>query len=191
MAARQSDRTGASNMSNLSKRKLGSAYERPTQARLQELLEYSPETGELRWLKRRKGVPYDGAPAGCKSGDGYLKVSVDGTQHRAHQLIWCYVTGEWCEFIDHADTDGLNNRWLNLRKSTVTENNRNVNNKKKPTSPSPLKGAYLDKRRDKWHSRIVVDHSTKFLGFFDTAEEAHAAYVRAATELHGDFARIT
>lgn len=178
-------------MPNLSKTKLGEVFKPPTQERIRELLSYDQATGKLFWRKKRKGVPFDGAPAGCLTDDGYVKVSVDGTQFKAHHVIWCYVTGEWPPFIDHRDTDGLNNRWLNLRKSTVAQNNRNVGNKKKPTSPSRLKGAYLDKRKNLWHSRIMVDRKLTILGYFGTAEEAHAAYIAAAKERHGDFARTS
>jgi len=135
-------------------------------------------------------VPFDDAPAGCIA-DGYVKVSIDGTQFKAHHVIWCMMTGEWIDFIDHEDVDGTNNRWRNLRRSTVAENNRNVGNKKTERSASPLKGAYFDKRRGLWHSRIMVNRKLQILGYFNSAEEAHAAYTAAANLLHGAFARTT
>ena len=48
---------------------------------------------------------------------------------------------------------------------------------------SGLKGAYLDKRTGKYKSGISVDGRYKSLGTFSTAEEAHAAYVKAHTEV--------
>lgn len=178
-------------MSNITKSQAGAGFEPPTQERLKELLDYDPATGILTWKKRRKGVPHDGAIAGCLTGDGYLKVSVDGTQYRAHQVIWCFMTGSWVPFIDHKDCDGLNNSWSNLRASTFDQNNQNMKSKKTASSPSKLKGAYWDKRRKTWHSRIMAGRKLVLLGNFDSAEEAHAAYVTAADKLHGEFARIS
>lgn len=138
----------------------------------------------------RKGVPHDDMVAGCSTSDGYLKISVDGTQYKAHQVIWCWMTGEWPSFVDHRDVDGMNNRWDNLRRSTVAQNNQNMKSKKPAGSPSKLKGAYFDKRRKVWHSRIMVDRKLMMLGDFDSAEAAHTAYADAARKLHGDFARV-
>lgn len=193
MAARRFGGAGVAEwcgqMSNLSKTKLGPAHALPTQARLRDLLLYEEDTGLLRWKKMRKGVPFDGMEAGCKTDDGYIKISIDGTQYKAHHVIWCYVTGEWPDLIDHEDVDGQNNRWKNLRKATPEGNAQNVKSKKSESSPSRLKGAYFDKRRSQWHSRIIANKKLVILGAFETAEAAHAAYVEAALKLHGEFAR--
>jgi hypothetical protein len=177
-------------MSNISRQKLGEAHRFPTQDRLKELLLYDENTGILRWKKKRKGVKEDGMIAGCPTHDGYLKVSIDGTQYKAHHVIWCYVTGEWPVLIDHKDTIGMHNFLENLRKTTPAGNAQNTKSKKTISSPSRLKGAYLDKRRDRWHSRIIANGQLKILGYFSTAEEAHLAYVAAAKNLHGEFARM-
>jgi hypothetical protein len=52
-----------------------------------------------------------------------------------------------------------------------------------------LKGVtLLDNGR--YQARIMADKQRFFLGSFSTPEEAHAAYCKAAVELHGEFARI-
>jgi len=90
--------------------------------------------------------------------------------------------------VDHIDCDGLNNRRSNLRPATRCENARNQrmfrNNK------SGFKGVCYDKRRHKWRAIIgVAGRKRRHLGQFDTPEAAHAAYVAAAKELYGEFAR--
>jgi len=177
-------------VSNLSKTKLGTEHRLPTQERLRELLIYEKHTGLLRWRHKRKGVPEAGMIAGCVV-DGYVKISIDGTQYKAHHIIWCYMTGKWPVLIDHEDTDGENNRWLNLREATSEGNAQNAKSKKKAASPNPLKGAYFSKQKRRWHSRIMSNRKLTTLGFFDTPEEAHAAYCSAAKQLHGEFARVT
>lgn len=91
--------------------------------------------------------------------------------------------------VDHADHDGLNNRRLNLRLCTKQMNMRNV-------SPSKgNKGAVFIPSRGKWRANIVsrpnADGSkmlSRHLGYFDTAEQAHAAYDAAAKQYFGEFA---
>ena len=52
------------------------------------------------------------------------------------------------------------------------------------SNTSGLTGASFHKRIGKWQAYINVDKRRKCLGYFDTAEEAHAAYLKAKTELH-------
>jgi len=59
----------------------------------------------------------------------------------------------------------------------------------KDCSTSGLKGAYWCKRRERWYSNYTVDCKNVFLGYFDTPDEAHAAYLKKAVEVKGEFAR--
>lgn len=47
---------------------------------------------------------------------------------------------------------------------------------------------FIDKRDGRWYSRITINGKHIHLGRFDTAEEAHAAYVAASREAYGEFA---
>ena len=90
--------------------------------------------------------------------------------------------------VDHIDGDGLNNRKLNLRKATRSQNAMNgemhVDNK------SGFKGVSYHKARGKWVAWIMREGNRKYLGLFGNPESAHAAYVEAAKEHHGKFARF-
>ena len=55
-------------------------------------------------------------------------------------------------------------------------------------SNTGYKGVRLFK--NKWGARIQVKGERKFLGLFNTAEEAAKAYDVAAMELHGEFANL-
>lgn len=88
---------------------------------------------------------------------------------------------------DHRDGDGLNNRRANIRHCSQAENNLNTGLRR--DNQAGFKGVALDKRNRRWKAEIRFGGHRKFLGYFDTAESAHAAYCEAAVALHGDFAR--
>lgn len=87
--------------------------------------------------------------------------------------------------VDHIDCNGLNNRRNNLRLATPSENTRNIRIRR--TNTSGYKG--VARYKNKWVAYIMLNRKQKHLGYFDTAEAAHAAYVDAAHQLHGKFAR--
>jgi len=91
------------------------------------------------------------------------------------------------EYVDHIDVDSLNCRRSNLRLATVAENNRN---RGKRRGKNPYKGAFYNKIARRWFSKIGANKQVIHLGYFDTPEEAHAAYCEAANKLHGEFARM-
>ena len=108
----------------------------------------------------------------------YRRVTVLGRRYYAHVLAWFYVTGLWPENdVDHWDGDGTNNKFSNLRDVTRQINLQNERQSRKH-SESGLLGAC--KFRNKFKSTIRL-HSRKriHLGVFDTAEEAHTAYIEA------------
>lgn len=82
--------------------------------------------------------------------------------------------------IDHINGDRTDNRKANLRLATKAQNAHNRKQHK------GLKG--VQQQRAKYVARIKLDKNT-YLGSFDTADEAHAAYVAAANEHFGAYAR--
>jgi len=88
--------------------------------------------------------------------------------------------------VDHIDGDGLNNRRSNLRICTVHENNRN---RRLPRiNKCGYKGVRKSSNGKWWYAQIGAFGKVIHLGQFNTPEEAHQAYCRAADELHGQFA---
>lgn len=89
--------------------------------------------------------------------------------------------------VDHIDGDGLNNQRSNLRICKHAQNCRNQ--KRCRDSRTGLKGVDFHRRLRKYRARITHDYKVMHLGFFDTAEQACAAYNKAALQIHGEFAR--
>lgn len=158
-----------------------------SQERLKELFHYDPETGVFRRLVNVANVKA-GTTAGSLRDTGYIAISVDNRLYRAHVLAWLWMTGELpAKFIDHIDADKANNRWSNLRAATKSQNG--ANRPAQANSKSKLKGAYFYPANGRWQSTIQRDGKTIYLGYFDTAEQAHAAYCVASQKLYGEFAR--
>lgn len=152
----------------------------PSQARLKELFDYDEQTGELIWkVSIAKNIKV-GQVAGSIKPDGYRAIRIDGTTYRAHRLVWMWVNGEDPEHltIDHINHQRDDNRIANLRLATRQEQNRYKQN---------TVGAYLNKERGKYQARIVIDGRNKYLGCYDTLEEATAVYHQKAQELYGAF----
>lgn len=166
----------------------------PTQSLLHEWLDYDPLTGVFRWKKEPCTI-------GCRIGtiagtttSTYVLIKLPGfrIQIGAHRLAWIYVHGLTIggAEIDHIDTNPLNNSIENLRLATSSEQKRNK--KVQSNNRSGLKGAFYHacRKGKKWRSQIKVDGRLIFLGYFNTAEEAHEAYGRAAIQHFGEFARV-
>lgn len=90
-------------------------------------------------------------------------------------------TSEW---VDHKDHNGLNLKRSNLRLASALLNgaNRQLNK----NSTSGIKGVKW--YRGKWQAHITINRVPYYLGRFDTAEQAAAAYQKAAKAQWGEFA---
>jgi len=155
-------------------------------AGVRELLDYDQATGDLRWRKRTSNRVYVGDVAGWIGDNGYRRIEIDSTPYLVHRLIWLWMTGEWPAVeVDHRDGNRANNRWDNLRAASIAQNRQNMR------GHAAVKGAYFNKRTDRWYSAIRANGKRKHLGSFNTQSEAAAAYQRASVALHGEFARPT
>lgn len=155
--------------------------------RLRHLLAYDPETGLFWWLVGRRGASR-GKLAGCARSDGYCVLRIDGIRVLAHRAAWAIVHGEWPEAeVDHKNLNRADNRIENLRLASSTQNKANT--RARSTNKAGLKGASFHRMTGKWAAQIQKDNATHFLGLFETAEQAHTAYCKAANLMHGEFAR--
>ena len=157
-----------------------------TAERLRELLSYDHETGIFSWKVRRQGASHN-VPAGYfERSDGYWRIKVDGVLYSAHRLAFLIQVGEWptCE-VDHINGNRVDNRWDNLRLATSSQNKHN--GKIHRDNKAGLKGIHA--RRGGWRATIKHDGKNHHLGDFASKEAAHAAYLAAANNLHGEFAR--
>jgi HNH endonuclease len=168
----------------------------PTLEMLHSLLIYDEHSGRLTWKcrgNRRWDKRYGGATAGAiftqKSGRQYCTISILGSQYYTHRVIWKMMTGnEPPAVLDHADNNGLNNRWTNLRAASIAENN--VNSKLRVDSIVGIKGVRRSgSKSERYCARIRVANREVHLGSFETKEEAAAIRHQAAVRLYGAFAR--
>lgn len=84
---------------------------------LQKWYIYEPETGLFmnRATKRIIGVKTN----------RYLVLTVNSKAQLLHRMIFLYMTGRIPDVVDHIDMDKTNNRWNNLRASTMSLNTLN------------------------------------------------------------------
>lgn len=158
-----------------------------TQQFLHEIFEY--RDGHLFWKVDRRGNKLKGKQANrLKKSNGYQEVTINKKKYYAHRIIFMMFYGRWAEQIDHIDGDRSNNLLSNLREASNAENNRNT--KLRSTNQTGFKGVCYNKINKNYNARIMVNYKGIHLGCFDTPEEAHEAYKKAALELHGDFARV-
>lgn len=158
----------------------------PTQKRLKELFYYDLETGIFTRIGKVKGGKL-GCQAGHMKDNGYLHFSVDRKKYGAHRLAWVYVYGVEPESdIDHIDGNRANNSISNLRCVDRSTNLENISKAKSHNKSTGLLGAYKLKN-GRFTSKIQVRGNSFSLGCFDTAIDAHQAYINAKKLYHIGF----
>lgn len=167
-----------------------------TATRVRALFAYDCASGLLRWKVRPASdfssvraakiwnARFAGRIAGSTDVHGYREIGVDNRAFKAHRLAWLWVTGDWpCGDIDHLDGNRLNNQFSNLRdvaRRVNCENRRSV----RSDSGTGLLGVHFHKASQLFHACIKAQGTKHSLGYFKTAEAAHAAYVNAKRQLH-------
>lgn len=168
----------------------------PTTEYLRECFEYDPETGSMFWkirprhhfgsdrMWRSTNTRLAGRAVGSKPlSTGYRYVRVADQNVFLHRVIFKMMTGLEPPQVDHINLLPGDNRWANLREA---DNARNMRNSVRGNRILP-KGVTLVGSRYK--ARINHDGRQIHLGFHPSAAAAHAAYVDAGRELHGEFFR--
>lgn len=129
------------------------------------LLNYNPDTGIFTWKIDRGTSCKAGSVAGGLNISGYMEIRFNKITIRSHRLAWLISNGSFpVGVIDHINRDKADNRLVNLRDVSYSENNLNRTitggaSGNKYISISPL-------------GRYYVTIQGKRCGTFDTIEEA-------------------
>lgn len=149
------------------------AKSRPEQDILRELFHYDEDTGDFTRKLSIQSRSMAGSVAGTisKTSDGmeYIKISINYRRYYAHRLAWLYVYGEWPNYIDHIDGNGLNNSISNLRNADpeVNAKNQRIRNDNSSGHIGVSKS-----RRGYWRAYINVEKKRISLGDKLTFDDA-------------------
>ena len=147
-----------------------------TQKQLKNLLCYDPDTGVF---IRRKNNKVAGHPLASRP---YLRTMLRGREYYMHRLAFLYMTGSFPEKeVDHVNGVKDDNRWANLRTATPFENSVNVHTHR---SHNKLGVLGVSPSGSKFIAKLTTKGRQQHLGTFDTAEEAHNAYLEEKRKQH-------
>lgn len=176
----------------MNKKKMGKNNKLLDQELLKYHLKYNPKTGIFTWKVPRAYWQKVNSVAGnidiSEKAGSYISIKIYGVKYKAHRLAWLYMTGEWPSHeIDHKDTDGLNNKWKNLRKCNYSQNacNRKISTR----NTSGVKGVQI--RGSKFRVAVQVNKNRHNIGTFETLEAAKLAYARASKKLHKEYSLLS
>lgn len=144
-------------------------------------LSYCPETGRFTWLKTVSTKSPAGSIAGYVHYRGYRIIRLKGRRFAAHRLAFLWMTGKLpAQDIDHINGSRDDNRWVNLREASRSQNLENIDPK---TNQSGFLGV-TKTRCGNWTARIMKSGKPYYLGTFYSPDEAGAAYLEAKSKLH-------
>jgi hypothetical protein len=134
---------------------------------------YCPQRRCDRWNTR-----YANKRVGADNGKGYLTFRLFKKTYKVHRIVMFLELGYWPEFVDHINGIRDDNRLVNLREVSKTENARNAKLRIDNTIGTP--GIY---HRGKWEVRISENGKQKCIGRFDNKLDAVTARQNAQSKL--------
>jgi hypothetical protein len=171
---------------------------------IREALEIDPTSKSgLRWKVRprshfhkgRAWKNFNSRDAGNEAGSSYKRrksdvrftVGIGLCYYWAHRIVYAlhYGIDPGESQIDHINGNGADNRIENLRLATNQQNSRNRRIRSDNTSGH--KGVSWSRSSKKWGAKTMIDRKQKHLGYFDSIEDASAAYEAAAQREFGEF----
>lgn len=96
--------------------------------RLKEVLAYNPDTGIFIWQEAIAVCIEVGTVAGCYDADGYILIGIFNKMYKAHRLAFAFMTDTFLDVgldVDHINRNPSDNRWINLRPATRSQNQQN------------------------------------------------------------------
>lgn len=154
-----------------------------TAERLREILDYSPDTGIFIWKIKTTNSIHVGDIAGHRSYDGYSRIKTDKFLYLSHRLAWLYIYGDWPKkYLDHINGLRHDNRLVNLRECTNSENMQNSGTRKDNTTG--ITGVSFDATNNKWRVQIKVNKKSISIGRFDTLPDAIEKRQQAKQKYH-------
>lgn len=116
---------------------------------------------------------------------GYVVSCYSGTKNSRKGVKMHRLLLPEFEQIDHINNKKNDNRKINLRK--VTDSQNNMNRKLRSNNTSGVTGVYWDKSSQKWFAQIVANKEKKFLGYFNDFNDAVTARKDAEEKYFGEF----
>lgn len=117
----------------------------------------------------------------------YWQIRFDGKTYRRGRVVFYMTHGRWPEpAVDHANGNSLDDRPVNLRECTLSQNAANSKGRTRARSDLP-KGVY-NPRPGRFMARLTQSGTTRSLGTYSTVESALEVYLAAKKEAFGDFA---
>lgn len=130
-----------------------------------------------------------GKKVGHMTKHGYLVVKFLGRTVFAHRIVWTITRREWPHLdIDHINGLRSDNRPENLRQVTRSMNCQNKGAALPTNSTTGLLGVNHHASNGKgFRAQIWFGGKNHHLGYYQTPEQAHAAYLTAKAEFHPGF----
>jgi hypothetical protein len=155
-----------------------------TQELVKELFHYH-EDGYLIWKisyknkKAKKGI-LDYYAGSISKNNGRRMVGVCNIQIACYRVIFLWHHGYLPKIVDHIDRNPMNDKIQNLRAATKSQNGLNKGKSKYKSVYSNYVGVSKVKTTSKWGAYLTINKKRKWLGCFNTEEEAALAYNSAA-----------
>jgi len=131
-------------------------------------INYNPDTGLFFSITNIEN------PIGTRNKDGYIVFRVNGKLLYAHRVAFFLAYGFLPKMVDHINRNRSDNRIANLREANPTLNAQN----------SAGFGFTKPKQTKKWAASITCNRKRIHLGYFNSAEQAHEAYLAAKQKYH-------
>ena len=134
------------------------------------------QVSEYTWFYGKRGYPV--AHTSRKSPEG----------HKVFPLHRLLMRPDEGSDVDHISGDKLDNRRGNLR---ICSHQQNMfNQKMRCTNSSGYYGVSRSSKTGKFEAYLHIDGRKKYLGTYDSAEQAAVARDAAAVRFFGDYARL-